>query len=163
MDEEPLLLSSLLPPENIVIPLCSATKEEVVEELVDLLVSRGSIVSKDDTLRMLWEREKLMSTGIGYGVAIPHILSEHVKEPAAALGLQPCGVDYASLDGKPATLVFLLISPKSDDSPHIRILAHLSRVFRHESVREKLLSCTSTHEAARVIRDAELLYGQGES
>jgi fructose-specific phosphotransferase system IIA component len=162
MIEEPLLLSSLLPPENVVVPLSASTKEEAVEELLDLLVAYGIVTDKQEMLRLIWERENVMSTGIGYGVAIPHTISNKVTQPAASLGLKPSGIDYNSLDGKPATILFLLISPELDASPHVKILAHFSRVFRHAAVREKLLACTSGEEASAVIREAEAQYGQGE-
>ncbi len=130
---------------------------------MDLLARLGQIPDKEGTLRLIWDREKLMSTGIGYGVAIPHALSDEVTEPAAALGTKPAGIDYASLDGKPASILFLLVSPTADSSPHIKILARLSRVFRHAAVRDRLLGCTTAEEAAAVIREAELQHGQGDS
>jgi PTS system fructose-specific IIC component len=163
MDEEPLLLSCLLPPANIRIPLSATSKEDAIDELADVLASLDLIADKEAMLRLVWDRENMMSTGIGYGVAIPHALSADVAEPVAALGTKPAGIDYGSLDGKPASIVFLLISPKTDSSPHIKILAHLSRVFRHEEVRGKLLGCSSAEEAASVIREAERQHGQGES
>jgi fructose-specific phosphotransferase system IIA component len=163
MDEEPLLLSSLLPPANILIPLSATSKQGAVEELAALLSRLGQMPDKEDMLRLIWDREKIMSTGIGYGIAIPHALSDNVTEPAAALGTKPAGIEYGSLDGKPASIVFLLISPKADSSPHIKILAHLSRVFRHAAVRDSLLGCSSAEDAAAVIREAELRHGQGES
>jgi fructose-specific phosphotransferase system IIA component len=163
MDEQPLLLTSLLPAANIRIPLRATSKQGAVEELVDLLSSLGQIGDRERTLRLVWEREKLMSTGIGYGVAIPHALSDAVTVPSAALGIKPGGIDYAALDGKPATILFLLVSPQADNSPHIRILARLSRVFRHEEVRDELARSATAEEAAAVIRAAELQHGRGES
>jgi fructose-specific PTS system IIC-like component len=163
MDEEPLLLTSLLPAANIRIPLRATSKQGAIEELVDLLSDLGQVGDKERALRLIWEREKLMSTGIGYGVAIPHALSHDVTEPSAALGIKPAGIDYASLDGKPATILFLLVSPQADSSPHIRVLARLSRVFRHEAVRDELVRSATADEAAAVIRAAELQHGRGES
>lgn len=155
-EEKPLKISSLIRKETVSLDLLSQTKGEVLEELAGLLVKSGHVKTGDVLLHHLKEREELHTTGIEEGVAFPHprrCLADQIKEPVVALGISKRGIDFASLDGKPTFLFFLLSSP--DDRTHLRVLAKLSRFLREKTMREKLKKAKSPGEAIQIIGEEE--------
>lgn len=135
--------------------LKSSEKRGVIEELIDTLVKAGEIENKEEMLNALLDREKLGSTGIGEGVAIPHAKSDVVKEVVAAFGLSPQGVEFDSLDGKPAYLFFLLVAPADSTGPHLKALARLSRILKDKSFREALKKAKTKEEILGLIREED--------
>lgn len=135
--------------------LKSSEKRGVIEELIDTLVKAGEIENKEEILKALLDREKLGSTGIGEGVAIPHAKSDVVKEVVAAFGLSPRGVEFDSLDGKPAYLFFLLVAPADSAGPHLKALARLSRILKDKSFREALRKAKTKEEILGLIREED--------
>ena len=110
-------------------------KKGVVKELIDALVAAGAL---DDgagaaAVRAVMKREGLGSTGIGRGVAIPHARLEGIEGVMGVLGRSPEGVDFASLDGDPAKLFFLILSPPDKPDPHLKALEHISTVLRDDN------------------------------
>ncbi len=124
--------------------LQSTEKWNVISELVDLLFANNRINSTENFLKDIEKREAQVSTGVGYGIAIPHAKSPAVLNPSIAFGKSDHGIDYDSIDGDPVHLVFLLAIPDAlENETYIRTLADLSRALVHEEVREKLLTATS--------------------
>ena len=116
----------------------------------------GKVISdRDKVLGAVLEREKIMSTGIGDGIAIPHGKSEAVIKLAAALGTQRRGVDFEALDGEPAYVFFLLVSPANVSGPHIKALARISRLLKNDDFKKRLVDATSTEEIVSVIESEE--------
>ena len=105
-----MTLMDILSAKSVIVDLKGETKEEIIEELVDALEVGEVITNRDKVLQAVLEREKIMSTGIGDGIAIPHGKSDAVARLAAALGTQKRGVDFEALDGEPAYVFFLLVS-----------------------------------------------------
>jgi PTS system nitrogen regulatory IIA component len=136
----------------ITLNLKAKNKREVLEELVDLLVKGGELDNKEEMVKVLWEREKLGSTGIGEGIAIPHGKTKTVKKLVAALGRSINGIDFDTLDGKPAHLFFLLVAPYDSAGPHLKALARISRLFKDEDFREKLMKAPSKEILLESIR-----------
>jgi len=148
-----LLLTELLTPERIKIPLEARSKEELLRELVNVV--SGDPDDHDEVLRAVREREAVLSTGIGHGVAIPHGKSAAVGELRMAAGRMDAPVDFDALDGQPVSLVFLLVGPESAAGPHIKALSRISRIVRRDEVRERLIAARNADEFLQVLGEAE--------
>ncbi|MFQ5584347.1 MAG: PTS sugar transporter subunit IIA, partial [Calditrichia bacterium] len=103
----------------------------------------------------VFEREKIMSTGVGNGVAIPHCKHRDCSDFALALGIQPSGIDFDSIDSKPAQIVFLLVGPEDDPGMHIRMLSRISRIISREDVRQEVLRCETPDQLYELISEEE--------
>ena len=147
-------LSERLTPNRIRIPLTSQTKDEVLQELVSILPDRDD-EERERILQAILDREAKMSTGIGQGVAIPHGKCECVREMEIAFGISPQPIDFASLDGKPVQVFFLLVSAPDKSGPHIKALAQISRMLSSPSLREELGVAQTPEDVARLIRERE--------
>ena len=128
--------------DAIKMSLESKTKKDVIKELVDLLVKNGKVKDKKKMVQTLLEREELGSTGIGQGIAIPHGKSDTVSDLSAAFGLSPDGISFESLDGEPVNIFFLLVAPEGAAGAHLKALARVSRLLRHQPTCEKLRAAT---------------------
>ncbi len=131
------------------------SREEVFEKLVGLLEEEGRLDEPDRSLEALREREDILSTGIGNGLAIPHAKVDRLDRFVAAFGRVPDGVDFKSLDGKPAHLIFLLLSPQGEAGRHVRILARISRILKNTQLRPQLMDAGSASEILDLIREEE--------
>lgn len=151
-----MLLTELLSPQRIKIPLASSRKEEILRELVDTLAS-GADVDAADVLRAVEEREAVLSTGIGGGVAIPHGKASTVDSLVLAAGVAPEGVDFEALDGRPVQLFFLLVGPESAAGEHVKALSRISRLLRRESFRARLAAASSAQQFYDILGEAEAL------
>ena len=151
-----MLLTELLSIERIKIPLESQNKDDLLRELVDVAAGPGA-PDRDDLLRAVREREAVLSTGIGHGVAIPHGKSSAVNDLRMAAGRSAGPVDFDALDGEPVSLFFLLVGPESAAGPHIKALSRISRLVRKDEVREKLVKARNAAEFLDALREAESL------
>jgi PTS system nitrogen regulatory IIA component len=148
-------ISNLLS-EDLIVPDMEATgRDEVFEKLIDRLSDDGLLDSSDEALEALRDREEILSTGIGEGLAIPHAKMDSLDEFLAAFARIPDGVDFKSLDGKPAHLVFLLLSPKGEAGRHVRVLARVSRILKNASFRERLLDAETAEDIYDLILEAD--------
>lgn len=152
-----MLLTDLLSPQRIKIPLVSQTKADLLRELVDLAVQGVAVKDRDDVLRAVREREEVLSTGIGSGVAIPHGKSSSVQDLVLAAGVARDGVDFEALDGKPVQLFFLLVGPDAAAGQHVKALSRISRLLRRDSFRERLVAASNPQEFYAVLSEAEAL------
>jgi len=151
-------LADLLSEEVIKIPLEHTQKEKVIEELIDLLVAAGKVKNKSAVLKAVMEREKVMSTGVGDGVAIPHGKAEGVEDVVAAFGVAKQDIDFQSIDEKPVRLVFLLVAPPNATGPHLKALSRVSRLLNKKEFREQLLRAKSAEEVLNLIQEEEKAY-----
>ena len=148
-------LLDILSPESIIVDLKGESKEEIIAELVNSLPVGDSITDRDQVLQAVLDREKIMSTGIGDGIAIPHGKSAAVTELVAAMGTQRRGVDFDALDGEPAFVFFLLVSPANVSGPHIKALARISRLLKNDEFKKKLVEANSAEAIIATIEAAE--------
>ena len=144
-------LRKVLSPELISLGLKASTKQEVVEELVDLLMRGGRINDRDAALQAVLERESKMSTGIQHGVAIPHGKTSAVNDLVACVAVKPEGIDFESLDGEPSTIFIMTLSPLNKTGPHVQFLAEISRLLKTAESRERILKVTSKQELLSVL------------
>ncbi len=151
-----MLLTDLLTPERIRIPLSSEEKDDILRELVDIVGETAAVTDAADVLRAVREREAVLSTGIGHGVAIPHGKSPSVGEIVLAAGVTRAPVDFEALDGRPVRLFFLLVGPDSAAGQHVKVLSRVSRLLRRESTRDSLVEAATAEEFYSILADAEL-------
>ncbi|MEC9484259.1 MAG: fructose PTS transporter subunit IIA [Candidatus Izemoplasma sp.] len=128
----------LITKDIITLELSSSTKQDVIQELAELLKSDDRISDLDKFVEEVNKREALGSTGVGYGVAIPHAKTKYVKRSSLVFGRTNEGFDYDSLDGKETDLFFMIAVPEGGENLHLRTLAKLSRGLMDETFREEL-------------------------
>ncbi|PLX96852.1 MAG: PTS fructose transporter subunit IIA [Desulfuromonas sp.] len=145
----------LLDPAAVESDIRSVTKDEVLAEMTDVLLRSAEQLDRDDVLSVLKERERLGSTGIGEGVAIPHGKLKNIDQLILAFGRSRKGVDFDSMDGKPAHLFFLLLAPEESISVHLKTLARISKLLKDTQVRDQLLMAGSSDEIYEIIRVEE--------
>ena len=150
-----MILTQILQPTCVKVPLEGKDKQSVITELVDLLDANGLLLDKNVVLDAVLAREQTRSTGIGSGIAIPHGKCKAVKELVMAIGIAGEGIDFASVDDKPVTTIFLLVSPADQTGPHIQALARISRLMLDEQFRQKLEKATSADEVYELLNNKE--------
>jgi mannitol/fructose-specific phosphotransferase system IIA component (Ntr-type) len=139
-----------------VIPEMKATERwPAIVELIDLLVSLGSIKEpdKESILASLKQREETMSTGIGFGIAIPHCSSDRLDEVVAAFGRSTAGIEFDALDNAPVKFVVLFIVPKNQFQTHLRTLASIAKFLNDRATRDRLAGASSRDEILAIFRD----------
>ncbi|WP_027955083.1 PTS fructose transporter subunit IIABC [Halobacillus kuroshimensis] len=155
-EEENADLHSLTNKNLIQVNVKAESKEQTIDELIDLLAAENVLTSRADVKEAILEREAEGSTGIGMNIAIPHAKSTAVKEPRVAFGVKRDGVDWNSLDGTEAKLIFMIVVPKeSEGTQHLKILQMLSRKLMDDQYREQLLQVTSTDEAYQLLKEVK--------
>ncbi len=141
----------VLTKETIRLHLQGTDKSSILEELVDLLETSGRIKDRKAALKAVVEREKKMSTGLQNGIAIPHGKTDTVDSLVAALGLRKEGIDFDSLDGQPAQIFLMTLSPASRTGPHIQFLADISRTLHDPAVRQQVLDATTEEQVLEIL------------
>jgi PTS system nitrogen regulatory IIA component len=151
-------LTDILEESSIVADLEASTKTEALELLVNAMAVSIPALDTQEMLRVLLEREELGSTGIGDGIAIPHGKSQELTTIVSGFGLSKQGIDFDSLDGKPAHLFFLLVAPENSVGTHLKMLARISRMLKNVEFRQQLLEANSQHEIYQIIADEDAKY-----
>jgi PTS system nitrogen regulatory IIA component len=149
-----VLLSELLTPDQVVMPVAARDKGGVIAELSRHLADRWGC-DYAEVLEAVQEREAGGSTGIGFGVAIPHGRSAGVPELSLVCGVSPSPVHFDSIDGEPVRLFFLIVGPPASAGQHVKILGHIAKLVRHEPVRQRLFKASTPNEFYNVLLDAE--------
>ncbi|RKY25116.1 MAG: PTS sugar transporter subunit IIA [Planctomycetota bacterium] len=150
-----MILTQVLQPSCVKVPLEGKDKNSVITELVDLLAAEGLLGDRDVVLEAVLAREKTRSTGIGSGIAIPHGKCKAVKELVMAVGIADEPIDFASVDGKPVKIIILLVSPADQTGPHIQALAKVSRLMLDEEFKRELEHADSAENAYKLISNKE--------
>jgi mannitol/fructose-specific phosphotransferase system IIA component (Ntr-type)/Kef-type K+ transport system membrane component KefB len=161
LEKERTLLSSILKEDNIKIPLTGVNKVEVINELLECFVDSEEIErkTKNYLFKEFVQREKIQSTGIGDGIAIPHIRSESVNKLICALGIKKDeGANFKSIDGKPVNIVFLFLSPEKETGDHLKLLSEIIFVLRKKENRELLKNITNKKAAYNFFRNIKINY-----
>ncbi len=148
-------ISDILRKDVIKIELEGHTKEEVINELCDIIVDYWGIKDKSEFLEKILERESIESTGIGRGIALPHARTDAVRGVVIAFGRSLKGIDYDSLDQKPVHMVFMIGSSHDSNSDYIKILSSLSRILRIDEFRERIMEAKTPDEIIDTIKEFE--------
>ena len=146
-----MILTQIVSPSCIIVPLASTEKEVAITELVDVLGENKLLLDRDVVLKSVLMREQTRSTGIGSGVAIPHGKCDGVKELVMAVGIAHDPIDFASVDDKPVKLILLLVSPANQTGPHIQALAKISRLMLDEEFKKQLEESDSAEQAYELL------------
>jgi fructose-specific phosphotransferase system IIA component len=150
-----MMLTQILQPSCVKVPLEAADKRSAIIELINLLDANKQLLDKDACLEAVLAREQTRSTGIGFGVAVPHGKSRAVKGLVMAMGIAGRPIDFNSIDGKPVSIVILLLSPSDQTGPHIQALAKISRLMLDETFRNKLQEAGSPKEVCELMASRE--------
>ena len=150
-----MILTQILQPDCVKVPIESKDKESAITELVDLLNARGLLSDREKALDAVMTRERTQSTGTGAGIAIPHGKCSAVKELVMAIGIAHEPIEFNSIDGKPVNILFLLISPSDQTGPHIQALAKISRLMLNEHFKIKLENVASAEEVYELLSTEE--------
>lgn len=146
-------MDSIINVNVIDLHLEGSDKDTVMEYMADLINQDGRLTDKEQYIKSVKEREATFTTGIGFGVAIPHGKSEAVKVPTVAFGKCMAGIDWQSVDEKPVYMVFLIAVPKEADSnQHLKILAALSRKLMHDDFRKEILETANKEKVCNILK-----------
>jgi PTS system nitrogen regulatory IIA component len=150
-------ITTFLKRDSIIEGLKAATKETALAELATALMPAGSTDSRDDMVKVLLARERLGSTGIGDGIAIPHGKISGLDDLMIAIGRSNKGVDFNAMDGKPVHLFFLLMAPENSSGQHLKVLARISRLLKDNILRKKLMEAESPDELFNLLVEKDNL------
>ena len=146
-------IAQLLDRNLIKFEIESTEKWGAIGELIDLLVAENRVESQAKMLEAVRQREAEVSTGVGFGIAIPHGISDTVLQPSIVFGRSAQGIEYDSIDQKPVNLIFLLAIPKTrHDQDYLRTLAGLARMLVHKPVIEKLYNASTFEDVLEVFQ-----------
>ena len=150
-----MILTQILQPNCVKVPIKNKEKEDAITELIDLLENNGLLLDRNVALDAVLTRERIRSTGTGAGIAIPHGKCTAVKEFVMAIGIAHDPIEFDSVDGKPVKILFLLVSPENQTGPHIQALAAISRLMLNEEFKQKLERAASAEEVYGLLDEIE--------
>ena len=148
-------ISEILSPATITANMKAADKNSALVELTEAIVAHVGNLDRNEVLKVLHERERLGSTGIGDGVAIPHGKLKNIDNLLLSFGCSKTGVEFDSMDGQPAHLFFLLLAPEESVGIHLKTLARISKLLKNPEVRSALLTAPDADELFRIISTEE--------
>ena len=148
-------ICKLLTPDHIFLDLKPGDKSQILEELVLALKKRGLITAEKTILREILKRETLGSTGLERGIAVPHALTNKIKEPLLALALFKKGVDFGAADQKPTRVVLLLLGNKDYPGTQLKILAHICRLVKETDFVSRIKKAKSPHDICDILEEEE--------
>ncbi|MCE1164938.1 MAG: PTS sugar transporter subunit IIA [Bacteroidetes bacterium] len=151
-------VSDILTEQIIEINLSANDKNEAINRMIDLANNSGNILDLESVRTCVFEREKLVSTGVGKGFAIPHGKSDDIKDIVAAFAIMGEPIDFDSIDGEKVRFIFLLVGKDSMLNMHIKLLSRISRLMNKDEFREKLLTAKSKEEVLKMFKEEEQSY-----
>lgn len=147
--------SDLLQPESICLNIVAKDKEDALNQIIAVVAKTAAVSNPQELSNVIFEREKLMSTGIGNGVALPHGKTNVVSGSVAALATLSEPIDFDSLDDKPVSIILLLVGTEGNVSMHLRLLSRISRMVGSEQFRSSLLAAKSIEEVVDLFASYE--------
>jgi len=151
-------ISDILTEEVVATDLPGGSKEEIIDAMIDLVAISPKIIDKEKVREAVFEREKIMSTGVGNGFAVPHGKTDAVSDIVAAFAVTAEPIDYESIDEKPVRLVFLLVGKNNMVGPHIKLLSRISRLMNKEEFRKRLIAVSTPKEIIEIFKQEEATY-----
>jgi fructose-specific phosphotransferase system IIA component len=151
-------IASLLEESFIAVNLAVESKEEALMKMVDLLGGSPKVLDLEKVRRAILEREKIMSTGVGHGFAIPHAKVDALSDIVAAFATLSNPIDFQALDGQPVRLVFMLVGRETHVGTHLKLLSRVSRLMNNETFRAQLLQAGSAAEVLQLFQEEESRY-----
>ncbi len=151
-------ISDILNEDFVVVGLDVSSKEDAINALVDLIAKSDKVKNVNKVREAVFEREKIMTTGVGKGFAVPHGKTDAVTDIVAAFAITKKPIDYDSLDGEPVRLIFLLVGRDNMVGPHIKLLSRISKLMNDNNFRERLLNAKSSKEVVELFKTEEEKY-----
>ncbi|MBN1808409.1 MAG: PTS sugar transporter subunit IIA [Planctomycetes bacterium] len=148
-------VSEFLRPDRVKLTLEAVRKKEAIKEVASILDGDEAVLDREQFLKEIFQREKVETTGIGNGVAIPHARTDAVGDLVISVGRSADGVDFGAVDGKPVKLIFVMGTPKANVTKYLKLLAQLSRLVRSNGCVEKVLNAGTRQDVVDVFREAE--------
>ena len=148
-------LSKFCEEDLISFDLKGKNKEQIIGELVDLTSKSKLVKDRNELYKAVMEREKLVTTGVGYGVAFPHAKTKSVKGIVVSFGRSQAGVDFEAMDHKPVQLFYLIAAPEDAIGAHLNVMARLSYIMKSDQVRQKLMKIASPKELLEILDSVE--------
>ncbi|MBN2424393.1 MAG: PTS sugar transporter subunit IIA [Calditrichaceae bacterium] len=151
-------LTDILQEEQIILPLKTSDRDETIRILIEKLANSDIFSDKEQAFQAVLDREKIMTTGVGNGIAIPHCKHNSCPEFGVALGIHASGVDFNAIDKKKVNIIFLLVGPESNPGLHIKLLSRISRLMSNEELRDQLLDSKNAAEVHELLKEEENYY-----
>lgn len=148
-------IMDFLDQDSVIVDLKASDKKLAIVELVEVLKNKKKVKKTDEVIDVVLEREKLGSTGIGQGVAIPHGKTDALKEQIGVLGISQKGIEFNSLDGEPVHIIFLLVGPVEVMGQHLKALSRISRLFKDKFLRQAIRNATMVEEVVKIIQQED--------
>jgi len=146
-------LKTVLSANTICLNLKGTTKEEIINELLDILVKAEKISDREAAFKAVMDREQKMSTGMKHGIAIPHGKSPAIQDLIACIGISQNPVDFDSLDHKPCRIFIMTLSPVEKTGPHLQFLAEISLLFKSAEKREEIINAESPEKILKILSE----------
>jgi fructose-specific phosphotransferase system IIA component len=151
-------LTDILQEEHIQLPLKTSNRDETIESLINTLADSKALADKKQAFQAVLDREKIMTTGVGNRIAIPHCKHSSCPDFAVALGIHSSGVDFDAIDKKKVKIIFLLVGPETNPGLHIKLLSRISRLMSNEELREQILESKNKADVHELIKEEENYY-----
>jgi fructose-specific phosphotransferase system IIA component len=151
-------IANILNEQTVRVQLQGTTKNEIINEMIELVASQDKVLDKEKVRQTIFEREKIMSSGVGSGFAIPHGKTDAVSDIVGAFATTGVPIDFQSLDGQPVRLVFLLVGRENMVGPHIKLLSRISRMMNKEEFRSNLLIAETPEAIISIFKEEEAAY-----
>ncbi|MBQ9630085.1 MAG: PTS sugar transporter subunit IIA [Treponema sp.] len=146
-------LRTVLTTDTVDLHLKGSTKEEIINEMLDVLVKAGKVSDKQVALECVLDRERKMSTGMKHGIAIPHGKTDTVSDLVACIGISDKAVDFDSLDQEPCRIFIMTLSPVNKTGPHLQFLAEVSLLFKSPEKRQLILDTQDKTEVIKILTE----------
>ena len=146
-------LKTVLTKDTICLNLKGTTKEEIINELLDLLVAARKIDDREAAYTAIIEREMKMSTGMKHGIAIPHGKTPTINDLVACIGISDSPVEFDTLDHEPCRIFIMTLSPVEKTGPHLQFLAEISLLFKSAEKRQEILHATSADGVLKILSE----------
>jgi PTS system fructose-specific IIC component len=151
-------ISDILSADVIEVNMDAADKDDALKKIIDLAANSKKILDINKVSETIYEREKLVSTGVGKGFAIPHGKTDAISDIVAAFVITKEPIDFDSIDGEPVRFIFLLVGKETLLNTHIKLLSRISRLMNKDEFREKLLGAKTSEEVLNIFKDEEKNY-----
>ncbi|HEX2787252.1 MAG TPA: PTS sugar transporter subunit IIA [Ignavibacteria bacterium] len=148
-------ISDILTEQTIMVNLDAADKTEAINKMVDLANNSGRVLNLERVRECVFDREKLVSTGVGKGFAIPHGKTDEISDVVAAFGITKKPIDFDSIDSEPVRFIFLLVGKDSLLNVHIKLLSRISRIMNKDEFRGKLLLAKNSADVLKLFQEEE--------
>jgi fructose-specific phosphotransferase system IIA component len=151
-------ISSILEEQFIAIRIPASSKEQALNMMIDMLGKSPKVLDLERVRSAILEREKLMSTGVGHGFAIPHGKTDALEDIIAAFAITENPIDFQALDNQPVQLIFMLVGKETHVGTHLKLLSRISRLMNNQGFREQLLNATTAAEVLQLFDEEEHRY-----